>query len=87
MSVVGQREIITQQRVISFFTSALAYPAAAREALAVALDSAIRSVKKANWRGNTFKEREVRGAIKSQLGDDEILIEAIFDIVKNQRDY
>ena len=53
---------------------------------ALAIDSAIRNVKKADWRGNKFKEREVLNAIKSEL-DDENLAEQIFAIVKNQRDY
>ncbi len=57
-----------------------------KEAKALAIDRAIRSVKKADWRGNRFKEREVRRAIKSEL-DDENLTEQIFAIVKNQRDY
>ena len=43
-----------------------------REAKSLALDFAIRDVKKADWRGNTFKEREVRNAIKSELGDDDV---------------
>ena len=59
----------------------------AREERALALDSAIRRVKKADWRGNRFKEREVRNAVKSVLGDDESLVNMIFDIVKAQRDY
>ena len=58
-----------------------------REAMALALDRAIRRVKKADWRGNRFKEREVRNAIKSQIGDDVSLVESIFDIVKAQSDY
>ena len=58
-----------------------------REALAHALDKAIRDVKKADWRGNRFKKIEVRNAIKSQLCVDEGLVDAIFEIVKNQRDY
>ncbi len=53
---------------------------------ALAIDSAIRNVKKADWRGNKFKEREVLNAIKSEL-DDENLAEQIFAIVKKQRDY
>lgn len=56
------------------------------EELAVHVDTAIRNVKKAGWRGNRFKEREVRIAIKSILGDDD-LVDEIFEIVKNQRDY
>jgi type I restriction enzyme R subunit len=59
----------------------------ARQAKAIALDSAIRNVKKAGWRGNRFKEREVHIAIRSVLGDDQALVKAIFEIVKNQRDY
>ncbi len=62
-------------------------PADVRETNAIALDKVIRDVKKAGWRGNRFKEREVRIAIKSVLGDDTALVDAIFEIVKNQRDY
>ena len=58
-----------------------------RKERALALDNAIRHVKKADWRGNRFKEREVRNAVKSVLGDDESLVNMIFDIVKAQRDY
>ena len=58
-----------------------------REAKALALDHSIRNVKKADWRGNRIKEREVRNAIKSELGDDERFIELIFEIVKAQSDY
>lgn len=53
----------------------------------IALDSAIRGVKKADWRGNTFKEREVRNAIRAVLANDDGLAATIFEIVKNQRDY
>jgi type I restriction enzyme R subunit len=59
----------------------------AREELALAVDRAIRAVKKADWRGNRFKEREVRHAIQAQLGADDTLVERIFEIVKAQRDY
>ena len=58
-----------------------------RETKALALDREIRRVKKADWRGNTFKEREVRNAIKSELRDDEELANTIFEIVRNQRVY
>jgi type I restriction enzyme R subunit len=57
------------------------------EEKAVQVDTAIRNVKKAGWRGNRFKEREVKFAIKSVLGDDVELLDSIFEIVKNQRDY
>ena len=58
----------------------------AREARAFAVDAAIRHKKKADWRGNRFKEREVRNAIKSEL-NDEGLVNTIFEIVKAQGDY
>ena len=58
-----------------------------REKKAVALDQAIRGVKKADWRGNKIKEREVRNAIKSELGGNQNLTDSIFEIVKAQSDY
>ena len=65
-----------------------ANPAAdVREATALVLDRAICDVKKADWRGNRFKEREVRNAIKSTLGGDEGVVSTIFEIVKAQSDY
>ena len=57
------------------------------ETITLALDDAICSVKKADWRGNKFKEREVRNAIRSVLGDHEDLVEEFFEIVKAQHDY
>lgn len=59
----------------------------AAEIAALAVDDAIRRVKKADWRGNRFKEREVRNAIKAELGDDDTLADTMFEIVKAQRDY
>ena len=53
----------------------------------LALDQAIRNVKKADWRGNVMKEREVRNAIRSVLGDGADYMERMFEIVKNQPDY
>ena len=62
-------------------------PVTVREQRALALDRAIRGVKKADWRGNTFKEREVLNAIRAVLGTDEQPIEAIFEVVKAQHEY
>lgn len=59
----------------------------AAERAALELDKAIRDVKKADWRGNRFKEREVRNAVRSVLGDDGALVDTVFEIVKNQRAY
>jgi type I restriction enzyme R subunit len=60
---------------------------AAREERALAVDRGIGAVKKADWRGNRFKEREVLNAIQAELGEDEALVGRIFEIVKAQREY
>ncbi len=60
---------------------------ATRAARALALDRAIRAVKKADWRGHRFKEREVRKAIEAELGDDGALVDQMFEIVKAQHEY
>ena len=59
----------------------------AREAKALALDRAIRDAKRDGWRGNIFKEREVRKAIRAELGGGEDSVSAVFEIVKAQHDY
>ena len=61
--------------------------AGARAATARLVDRAIRRVKKADWHGSRIKEREVRNAIRSVLGDDAELVDRIFEIVKAQHDY
>ena len=58
-----------------------------REERALALDRAIRRVKRADWRGNLFKEREVRNAIRSEVEGDERLADTIFEIAASQPDY
>ena len=57
------------------------------EYLSVRVDAAIRRVKKDGWRGNRFKEREIRAAIKSALDKDDGLVDATFAIVEKQREY
>jgi len=62
-------------------------PVDVREAKALALDHAVRRVKKADWRGNKIKEREIRNVIHVELGGNESLVNAIFEIVKAQSEY
>ena len=61
------------------------------ETLALAIDAAIRHSKRDGWRGNKFKEREVKNAIKEvmqkYLNFSEELLEEIFAMVKNQSEY
>ena len=56
------------------------------EALTTALDAEIRKTKKDDWRGNKFKEKEVRNAIRAHLSDP-AQVDLIFDLVRNQHEY
>lgn len=56
------------------------------EDLAIAVDEAVRQVRKDGWRGNRIKEREVRNAIAKALSD-EAKLDLIFGIVVNQDGY
>jgi type I restriction enzyme, R subunit len=56
------------------------------QAIATALDAEVRKIKKDDWRGNKFKEREVRNAIRAHLSDP-ALVDLIFDLVRNQHEY
>ncbi len=62
-----------------------------RSELVIALDEKIRRTKKADWRENNFKEREVRNAIAQVLleeyKDYTVDVDSIFELVKNQDDY
>lgn len=58
-----------------------------RQKWAVELDRAVRASAQADWRGHTFKERAVRNALRAVLGGDEALLDKVFEIVKNQREY
>ncbi len=57
------------------------------EAVAIRVDDAVRHTRKDDWRGNRFKEREVRNAVREELGEYGIQADEIFEIVKNQREY
>jgi type I restriction enzyme R subunit len=56
------------------------------ESFAIALDDTIRRTKKADWRGDLVKEREIKRAIYKIVGD-KAHVEPIFELVKNQREY
>ena len=57
-----------------------------RERLTLEVERNIADVKQANWRGHTIKERQVRNAIRTAVGDDEAAVDRLFQIVKAQRD-
>lgn len=56
------------------------------EVLATAIDDDVRRSKKADWRGNMFKEREVRRAIGRHISDP-ALVDTIFNLVHKQHEY
>lgn len=56
------------------------------EALALSVDEDVRRTKKADWRGNIFKEREVRRAIMRHIHDP-VLADVIVDLVHKQHEY
>lgn len=56
------------------------------EALAIAMDEAINRVKKADWKGNPQKEREIKAEIYKILKDVNE-VERIFPIIKQQNEY
>ena len=62
-----------------------------KTAMAKAIDDAILGVRRDNWRGNRFKEREVGNAVAKvildKFDDDTINIENIFNIAKSQDEY
>jgi type I restriction enzyme R subunit len=56
------------------------------EALAIKLDSTVKKVKKADWRGNTPKENEIKQALNEIL-NDQTEVERLFAIIKQQSEY
>jgi len=59
------------------------------EALAIRIHEAVISVKKADWRGNEIKEREIKRAIYQAIGQGADIkeVERIFEIIKSQEEY
>jgi type I restriction enzyme R subunit len=56
------------------------------EALAIALDRAVRSSKEADFRHNEFKQRKIKQALYAVLGDKGE-VERIYGIVAEQGEY
>ena len=54
--------------------------------LTLRIDDEIRYVKQFGWRDNLFKEKQVRRAIHSIIGDA-VLTDGLFELAKSQRDY
>lgn len=57
------------------------------EALAVRIDTAVRDTKKEGWVGNRFKEREVAKVVREAAAGYNVNVDALLELVKNQREY
>ena len=97
---VAESEAVRQRAAKPVFSSEVREPRAFfdgyserahRERLVLNLDRSIREVTKADWRGNTFKRREVRNAIADTIavatGEDGQLVDRVFEIVNARDDY
>ena len=62
-----------------------------REAMAIAIDGAILNARTDNWRNHLFRERQVLYAIArvidEDFSDDDLDVDAIFELVMNQNEY
>jgi type I restriction enzyme R subunit len=59
----------------------------AKAALALELDRAMREQAPAGWKGDDIREKQVLNALFPILSRDRQATQAIFEIIKNQRDY
>jgi type I restriction enzyme R subunit len=57
------------------------------EELVTRIDTAIRYTKKADWKDNRFKYRDVENAVREELGEYTADVKALMDLVKNQSEY
>ena len=76
-----ERNLIVDEGVVAEDASTPA------EKAAIAIDKAVREVRKDNWRGMRAKQIEVRNAIKSALKDADALVDEIYSMIKNRNDY
>ncbi len=57
------------------------------EELVIRIDTAIRHTKKADWKTNRFKQRDVEHAVIGELGVCNVNVNDVMDIIKNQAEY
>ena len=55
--------------------------------LVTRLDTAIRHTKKADWKTNRFKKREVENAIREEVGEYKVDISELMELIMNQPEY
>ena len=57
------------------------------EELVTRIDTAIRYTKKADWKANHFKQRDVENAVKEEMGEYKGSISEVMKLIKNQKEY
>lgn len=57
------------------------------EELVTRIDTAIRYTKKADWKTNRFKQRDVEHAVREELGNYDFEVKDVMELVKNQAEY
>ncbi len=57
------------------------------EVLATKIDGAIRYTKKAMWKGDRIKEREIANAVREETKEYDVNVQSIIDIAKAQKEY
>jgi type I restriction enzyme R subunit len=57
------------------------------EELVTRLDAAIRHTKKADWKHNRFKTRDVEHAVREVLGEYAAKLDEVIELIKNQAEY
>lgn len=57
------------------------------EVLTTKIDTAVRYTKKADWLGDTFKEREIANAVREETADYDIGIVDLMELIKAQKEY
>ena len=57
------------------------------EALTLAVDEAVHESRQDDWRGNRMKQKRVKLAIRSVLGESDPRVDDVFDLVTNQNEY
>jgi type I restriction enzyme R subunit len=57
------------------------------EDLVARIDTAIRYTKKADWKSNRFKQRDVEHAVREELAEYKFELKDVMELVKNQPEY
>jgi len=57
------------------------------EALVIRIDAAVRHTKKADWKTNRFKMRDVEHAVEEELGEFKGKLADVIELIKNQIEY